>query len=195
VSELLLTPGNVAGGGAGMVKDNFGKTAALFSTGGKTSGQCFMMRQGLFITDFFPDDIKAEISRADYSRANAFALPAAQGGKRAVVGDGYLASAFSQDSDVAKVLNFILSDNFGKSMVKSTNFLSPHKSFAVDQYRDGLAKIAAATLIDADVFGFDASTAMPVAVSGQFWVSATKWVNESIAWSKVTKEMDDAFIR
>ena len=195
VSELLLTPGNAAGGGAGMVQDNFGKTDALFSSGGKSAGQCFMMRQGLFITDFFPDGIKAEISRADYSRVNAFALPAVEGGKRAVLGDGYLASAFSQDSDVSKVLNFILSDKFGKTMVKATNFLSPHRTFAVDQYRDGLAQIAAATLANAEVFGFDASTAMPVAVSGQFWISATKWVNESLDWSKVSKEIDAAFDR
>ena len=195
VSKLLLSPGSVSGGGAAMVRENFGKTDALFSSGGKSAGQCFMMRQGLFITDFFPDDIKAEISRADYSRANVFALPAAEGGKRAVLGDGYLASAFSQDSDVAKVLNFILSDKLGKTMVKATNFLSPHRTFAVDQYRDGLAQIAAATLVNAEVFGFDASTAMPVAVSGQFWISATKWVNESLDWSKVSKEIDAAFDR
>lgn len=195
VSELLLSPENVAGGGAGMARDNFGKTAALFSTGGKAAGQCFMMRQGLFITDFFPDDVKADLSRGDYSRANAFALPAADGGMRAVLGDGYLASAFSQDSDVAKVLNFILSENFGKTMVKTTNFLSPHKSFSVDQYRDGLMQIAAATLTNAEVFGFDASTAMPTAVSGQFWISATKWVSESLTWSKVAKEIDAAVDR
>jgi alpha-glucoside transport system substrate-binding protein len=195
VSQQLLSPGNVAGGGKAMVRENFGNTAGLFTSGGKNSGQCFLMRQGLFITDFFPDDIKAEISRGDYSRANAFALPAADGGKRAVVGDGYLASAFSQDSDASKVLNFILSDKFGKTMVKTTNFLSPHKSFAVDQYRDRLGQVAAATLMNAEVFGFDASTAMPTAVSNQFWISATKWVDESIVWAKVAQEIDGSFNR
>ncbi len=195
VSQRLLLPGNVAGGGKAMVRENFGKTVGLFTSGGKNSGQCFLMRQGLFITDFFPDDIKAEISRGDYSRANAFALPAAEGGKRAVVGDGYLASAFSQDSDVSKVLNFLLSDKFGKMMVKTTNFLSPHKSFAVDQYQDRLRQVAASALTNADVFGFDASTAMPTAVSNQFWISATKWVDESIVWTKVAQEIDASFNR
>ncbi len=195
VSTLLLQPGNVSGGGAGMARENFGKTEALFSSGGKSAGQCFMMRQGLFITDFFPDDIKAEISRSDFSHANAFALPPADGGKRAVLGDGYLASAFSQDSDVAKVLSFILSDSFGTTMVKTTNFLSPHKTFPVDQYRDVLSRIAAETLKNAEVFGFDASTAMPEAVSRQFWISSTKWINESLTWTTVASEIDSAFDR
>ncbi len=195
VSQQLLSQGSVSGGGNEMVRENFGNTRGLFSAGGKESGKCFLMRHGLYITDFFPDDVRAEMTRGDNSRANVFALPPAESGKRAVVGDGYIASAFRQDSDVSKVLNFILSDEFGTIMVKTTNFLSPHKSFAVEQYRDRLMQITAATLANAEVFGFDASTAMPIAVSNQFWISATKWVAESIAWSKVADEIDSSFIR
>jgi alpha-glucoside transport system substrate-binding protein len=195
VSDLLLSPGHASGGGAGMARENFGKTDALFASGGKPSGQCFMMRHGLYITDFFPDAIKAEISQDDYAHANAFALPASEGGKRAVLGDGYLASAFSRDNDVAEVLNFILSDRFGKIMVKTTNFLSPHKTFPVGQYRDGLSRVAAVTFTKAEVFGFDASTAMPDGVSKQFWISSTKWINESLEWTAVASEIDAAFGR
>ena len=75
VASLLLSKGSVNGGGTRMATNSFGDTAPLFETGGKAKGQCFMLRQGAFITDFFPDSIKAELAASNYAHADVFPLP------------------------------------------------------------------------------------------------------------------------
>jgi alpha-glucoside transport system substrate-binding protein len=134
VASTLLAPGNVNGGGAAMATDNFGNTAPLFETGGKAKGQCFMLRQGSFITDFFPEAIKAQVAAGDYTNANVFPLPAPEGGQAGVIGGGDLAAAFTNDADVAKVLDFILSDKVGTVMASASSFVSPHKTFDTSLY-------------------------------------------------------------
>lgn len=182
VASTLLAPGNVNGGGAAMATDNFGNTAPLFETGGKAKGQCFMLRQGSFITDFFPDNIKAELAAGDYTNANVFPLPAPEGGQAGVLGGGDLAAAFTNDADVAKVLDFILSDKIGTLMASQSSFVSPHSTFDTSLYPNSLTKTVGETMAKAAVFGFDGSDRMPSAVNAQFWLSGTDWVAGKVDW-------------
>ncbi len=183
VSSTLLAQGNVNGGGAAMATDNFGNTAPLFETGGKAKGQCFMLRQGSFITDFFPDNIKAELAAGDYTNANVFPLPAPEGGQAGVLGGGDLAAAFTNDADVAKVLDFILSDKIGTLMASQSSFVSPHSTFDTSLYPNSLTKTVGETMAKAAVFGFDGSDRMPSAVNAQFWLSGTDWVAGKVDWA------------
>ncbi|MEN9342744.1 MAG: hypothetical protein RIR24_331 [Actinomycetota bacterium] len=183
VASTLLAPGNVNGGGAAMATDNFGNTAPLFETGGKAKGQCFMLRQGSFITDFFPDNIKAELAAGDYTNANVFPLPAPEGGQAGVLGGGDLAAAFTNDADVAKVLDFILSDKIGTLMASQSSFVSPHSTFDTSLYPNSLTKTVGETMAKAAVFGFDGSDRMPSAVNAQFWLSGTDWVAGKVDWA------------
>ena len=76
VQSMIFAPGAVDGGGKAMAATDFGAAGNnLFVTGGKTAGQCFMMRQGTFITGFFPNDIQAQIAKGDTTNVNAFVLP------------------------------------------------------------------------------------------------------------------------
>ncbi len=183
VSSTLLAQGNVNGGGAAMATDNFGNTAPLFETGGKAKGQCFMLRQGSFITDFFPDNIKAELAAGDYTNANVFPLPAPEGGQAGVLGGGDLAAAFTNDADVAKVLDFNLSDKIGTFMASQSSFVSPHSTFDTSLYPNSLTKTVGETMAKAAVFGFDGSDRMPSAVNAQFWLSGTDWVAGKVDWA------------
>ena len=183
VASTLLAPGNVNGGGAAMATDNFGNTAPLFETGGKAKGQCFMLRQGSFITDFFPEAIKAQVAAGDYTNANVFALPAPEGGQAGVLGGGDLAAAFTNDADVAKVLDFILSDKVGTVMASASSFVSPHKTFDTSLYPNSMTKTIGETMSSAAVFGFDGSDRMPSAVNAQFWLSGTDWVAGKVDWA------------
>ena len=182
VAATLLADGQVNGGGAAMATDNFGNTAPLFETGGKAKGQCFLLRQGSFITDFFPDAIKAEVAAGDYTHANVFPLPAPDGGQAGVLGGGDLAAAFHNDADVAKVLDFILSDKVGTVMASASSFVSPHKTFDTSLYPNSLTQTVGKTMADAAVFGFDGSDRMPSAVNAQFWLSGTDWVAGKVDW-------------
>ena len=183
VASTLLAQGNVNGGGAAMAADNFGNTAPLFETGGKAKGQCFMLRQGSFITDFFPEAIKAQVTAGDYTNANVFPLPAPDGGQAGVLGGGDLAAAFTNDADVAKVLDFILSDKVGTVMAVESSFVSPHKTFDTSLYPNSLSKTIGETMAKAAVFGFDGSDRMPSAVNAQFWLSGTDWVAGKVDWA------------
>jgi alpha-glucoside transport system substrate-binding protein len=182
VSELLLTDGNVNGGGVSMATDGFGNTAPLFETGGKAAGQCFMLRQGSFITDFFPDDIKAEVAAGDYTHADVFTLPAPSDGQAGVLGGGDLVGAFHNDADVAKVLQFITSDQIGTLMASKSSFVSPHSTFDTSLYPNALTKTVGETMANAEVFGFDGSDRMPSEVNAEFWVAGTEYVAGTIDW-------------
>ncbi len=185
VSELLLTDGNVNGGGQSLATDGFGNTAPLFETGGKAAGQCFMIRQGSFITDFFPDAIKAELAANDYTHADVFALPAPEGGEAGVLGGGDLAAVFDGhvDSDVAQVLQFIYSDKVGTVMAGKSSFVSPHSTFDSSLYPNALTKKVGETMANAAFFGFDGSDRMPTEVNAEFWVAGTEYVAGAIDWA------------
>jgi len=189
VAEMLLTEGNVNGGGTSMVTDGFGNTAPLFETGGKAKGQCFMLRQGSFITDFFPDAIKAEVAAEDYTHADVFTLPAPEGASAGVLGGGDLAAAFTNDQDVAKVLNFILSDKLGTIMAEKSSFVSPHKTFDTALYPTELGKKVGQAMADAEVFGFDGSDRMPSEVNAEFWLAGTDWVAGKIDWATAAERI------
>ena len=191
VSARLLAPGQVNGGGVSMATDGFGNTAPLFETGGQAAGQCFMLRQGSFITSFMPEDIQAEILAGDYSRLNVFPVPAPEGGQSAVIGGGDLFAVFAGkvDQDVAKVAAFLASPEVLKYQV-ATGDLSPHSTFDLSLYPNELSRTIGAALASAEVFGFDGSDQMPAPVNGEFWSAGTSFVTGALSWAEAAALID-----
>lgn len=175
VAEMLLTKGNVNGGGKAIAATNFGATAPLFDTG---KSKCFMMRQGSFITDFFPDAVKAEYAAGNFSRVGVFKLPAPAGATDAVLGGGDFAAAFSDDAATKKVMNFILSDKLGQGpmLTNYPSYLSAHKTFPSNLYKNPITKSIAQTLATAKAFGFDGSDLSPAIVNATEWTELTNWI-------------------
>ncbi len=194
VSARLLAEGQVNGGGVSMATDNFGNTAPLFETGGKSAGQCFMLRQGSFITSFMPEDVQAEIAAGDYSRISVFPVPAPEGGQAAVIGGGDIFAVFDGhvDQDVAAVAAFIASPEVLKYQV-ATGDLSPHATFDLSLYPNDLIRSFGAGLANAAVFGFDASDQMPAEVNGEFWASGTAFVTGSLTWQQAAELIDGKY--
>jgi alpha-glucoside transport system substrate-binding protein len=194
VASTLLAQGNVNGGGAAMAADNFGNTAPLFETGGKAAGQCFMLRQGSFITSFMPEDIQAEIKAEDYSRLDVFPIPTPEGGQAAVIGGGDLFAVFQGhvDQDVAKVAAFLASPEVLKYQV-ATGDLSPHATFDASLYPNALSKKIGEALAAAAVFGFDGSDQMPAEVNGEFWAAGTDFVAGRATWAEAAARIDGKY--
>jgi len=194
VSERLLAEGQVNGGGISMATDPFGNTAPLFETGGKSAGQCFMLRQGSFITSFFPEDVQAEIAAEDFSRVNAFPVPAPEGGQAAVIGGGDLFAVFKgkADQDVAKVAAFLASPEVLKYQV-ATGDISPHRTFDSSLYPNALVRTFGEGMANAAVFGFDASDQMPAEVNGEFWSAGTEFVAGRIDWPQAAARIDSKY--
>ena len=194
VADRLLAEGQVNGGGVGIATTGFGDTAALFETGGKAAGQCFMLRQGSFITAFFPEDVQAEIAAEDFSRINAFPVPAPEGGQAAVIGGGDLFAVFDGhvDQDVAKVAEFISSPEVLKYQV-ATGDISPHATFDSSLYPNALVRTFGEGMANAAVFGFDASDQMPAEVNGEFWASGTEFVAGRLTWQQAAEIIDSKY--
>jgi alpha-glucoside transport system substrate-binding protein len=194
VAARLLAEGQVNGGGVSMATDPFGNTAPLFETGGKAAGQCFMLRQGSFITSFMPEDVQAEIAAGDYTRLDVFPVPAPEGGQSAVIGGGDLFAVFDGhvDQDVAKVAAFLASPEVLKYQV-ATGDLSPHKTFDSSLYPNALSKKIGEALAAAAVFGFDGSDQMPAEVNGEFWAAGTDFVAGRATWAEAAARIDSKY--
>jgi alpha-glucoside transport system substrate-binding protein len=185
LEKTLLTEGNTQGGGPGVTSRFFGlaSTQGLFKDA-KSAGACAMLKQGSFITGFFPDDIQAELKAKNYAHVGVFAYP----GKANLLGGGDTAAVFHNNPAVAKVAAYIMSDKMGTKgyASKASGFLSPHKTFNPAYFGDPLAKKFTAMFSKATGFGFDGSDQAPPEVNKAEWSELTNWFA-----GKIT--MDQAF--
>ncbi|WP_448256756.1 ABC transporter substrate-binding protein [Microbacterium aurum] len=188
VATELLAEGKVNGGGAAAATTAFQTAGNQLFVEGKDNGQCFMMRQGSFIADFFPDDIKAQIAENDLTNIDFFQLPAPEGAEQAMLGGGDLVGAFTDSDEVKQVVEYITGKEFGTNGYASQAiFLSPHNDFDTSFYTTEFQKKAQELLAGSEIFGFDASDQMPGEVG-----SGTEW-SELTSWFAGQKTMEQAF--
>jgi alpha-glucoside transport system substrate-binding protein len=177
LAATLLTPGYTPGGGTGVTSRNFGlaTTAGLFETT-SAKGACALLKQGSFITGFFPDAIQAEIKAGNFAHVGVFAYPTGPAGG-SVLGGGDTAGVFHNNPAVAKVAAFIMSDKMGTHgyASKASGFLSPHKTFNPTYLGSALNKKFQAIFSKATGFGFDGSDQAPPAVNAAEWSELTNW--------------------
>jgi alpha-glucoside transport system substrate-binding protein len=195
VQQTIFQPGEVNGGGKAMASTDFGAAGNnLFKTGGQPDGQCFMMRQGTFITGFFPKDIQAQIANKDLTNINAFSLPTPDGAATSgTLGGGDLVAAFKNSAEVKKVITYLVGKDFGTNgyATEWASALSAHNSFDVSKYTTPFQAIAAKAVSQNKVFGFDASDQMPGAVgAGTEWTNLTQWTAGQESLDAALKAID-----
>ena len=193
VQTEILANGQVNGGGSAMATTNFGSAGNQLFVTGKAQGQCFMMRQGTFIADFFPDNIKAEIAKKDTTNVNVFTLPTPSDAKTTgTLGGGDLVGAFNTNAATKQVVQYLVGKQFGTNGYAGQSiFLSPHTSFDTSLYASPFQAAAQKAVSDAKVFGFDASDQMPGAVgSGTEWTGLTAWVTGQKTISQTLSDID-----
>ncbi len=192
VATELLAEGQVNGGGPAAATTSFQTAGNQLFVDGKANGQCFMMRQGSFIADFFPDNIKAEVAKGDLSNVNFFQLPSPAGTDNAMLGGGDLVGAFSKTDATKKVVEYITSKDFGTNGYASQSiFLSPHNTFDASSYTTEFQKNSQELLKNATVFGFDASDQMPGEVgAGTEWTQLTSWFAGQTTMEDAFKAID-----
>ncbi len=96
-----------------------------------------MMRQGTFIADFFPDDIKAQIAKNDLSNVNFFhAAPRPTARTTGMLGGGDLVGGLHTNNENKKVVvEYLTGKDFGTNGYASQAiFLSPHNDFDSSLY-------------------------------------------------------------
>ena len=178
LAATLLADGQTQGGGQGVASRFFGlaSTQGLFKDT-KAEGACALLKQGSFITAFFPDAIQAEIKAGNYAHVGVFAYPTPVGGQSAVLGGGDTAAVFHNTPAVQAVAKFIFSDKLGTHgyASKASGFLSPHKTFNPAYFSTPLAKKFQSIFNNASGFGFDGSDQAPPLVNKTEWSELTNW--------------------
>lgn len=172
VGELLKTEGNVLGGVDTMINTPFSEAPLpLF----ENPPRAMLVRQGNFVTGFFPEDVLANID----TEVGVYAMPTWEGGfeGQPILGGGDLAALFNLNDDSAKVMAFLTSDKFGAEWAKAGGWLSPHKTFPQENYADETTRSIAKIASEAAVFRYDGSDLMPNAVGGgTFWTNMVEWL-------------------
>jgi alpha-glucoside transport system substrate-binding protein len=170
--DTVLAEGNVLGGRRGVASTDFGAAGnPMFDD----KPGCWMMKQGTFITGFFPDDVQSNLDE----EVGVFGFPPMEaGGDNYVVGGGDLATMLSDDEDTKEVMNMLAESDIGAEAAKTGAYVSPHSDFDPEAYPNEIIKTAYTTATEASAFLFDGSDQMPGEVgAGTFWSEMTSWVS------------------
>ena len=180
VGKILLDPTYVNAGFGDVKSINstaFGDVAAKIA-----DGSCALTHQASFLTANLltvqtADGATPEI--APDGDVYAFVLPGVNEGDQAVEGGGEFVTAFSDDENTQKVLEYMSTPEFADARVKLGGAISANTgadpSLASSQFLT-----EAMTLLQdpATTFRFDASDLMPASVgSGSFWRGMVDWVD------------------
>jgi len=189
--ELILTPGNAVLTPSAMAATPWAE--ALQPLVADPPG-CFLARQGSFVISQWPPEVQADPT----AYVSQFLFPPYPGGFEgtAVIGGGDLAAAFTDDEDVATVMQAMLSPWWGEVWASAPNngFISPYTTFDQSKYVVPAVASVASALTDVDAFRFDGSDLMPGQVgSGSFWTEMTAWVTGQTDLETALQNIEDTW--
>ncbi len=190
MAKLLFTKGNVAGGQKGIANTNWQTVAnPMFASDSKPG--CWMLKQGNFITGFFPKATQTNLN----TDVGVFGFPAAQsGGENPVEGGGDLATLLNSTKNTQEVIKLMAQTNLGTEAAKSGDYISPHKDINVSLYPNEIVKGAAEVAYKSSGLLFDGSDAMPASVgAGTFWKEMVAWCSGSESLTTALKNIDQSW--
>jgi alpha-glucoside transport system substrate-binding protein len=135
---------------------------------------CWMIRQGNFVTSFWPDEVQANLDE----EVGAFGFPPIdeQWGLP-VLGGGDQIVAFEDRPEVRAYMEFLTTGESAEPWARAGGALFPHQDQQLDWYQTEIERTLVDLLLNAKVFRFDASDLMPKEVgSGSFWTGMVDWV-------------------
>ncbi len=142
---------------------NFGDTGnQLF----KTPPGCLFHHQASFITSFFEKGTAGLKAGTGYDFFPMPDINPANAGS--VTGGGDLLGMFNDTPQAKALMKYLITPEAQAIWPKLGGAISGSKSVSPDVYPDDISKKSAAALSSAKVFRFDASDAMPVAMSDAF---------------------------
>jgi len=186
--DNVLAEGNIPGGRGSAASVDFTVAGSPMF---EAEPGCWMLKQGTFITGFFPENVQKNLD----AEVGAFGFPpATEGGEPPVVRGGDLATLLTKDADTEKVMQWLSEPDIGDEAMKTGAYLSPHKEASPDQYPNAIMKTAAETAAAADTFLFDGSDQMPGEVgAGTFWSEITAWVGGNKDLDSALTTIDDSW--
>jgi alpha-glucoside transport system substrate-binding protein len=188
MEKLLFTQGNVSGGQKGIANSNWQTVAnSMFDP----KPGCWMLKQGNFITGFFPKDVQANLDDS----VGVFGFPpATAGGENPVLGGGDLATLLNDNKSSEAVMKLLAAKDLGTEAAKNGDYISPHKDFDTSLYPNTIVKGAAEVAYKSSQFLFDGSDAMPASVgAGSFWKEMVAWTGGDESLDKALQNIDQSW--
>ena len=185
----VLAEGNVPGGRRGVASTDFGAAANPMFQGNEPG--CWMLKQGTFITGFFPDNIQENLDE----EVGVFGFPPKEAGsEKYVVGGGDLATMLSDDENTKEVMKMLAESDIGTEAAKTGAYISPHQDFDPSNYPTEIMKEAYNSAAEADAFLFDGSDQMPGEVgAGTFWSEMTSWITGDTDLGTALTNIDESW--
>ncbi|MEP7092092.1 MAG: ABC transporter substrate-binding protein [Nocardioidaceae bacterium] len=188
VQKLLFTSGNVTGGQKAIANSNWQTVAnSMFDT----KPGCWMIKQGNFITGFFPKAVQKNLD----ANVGVFGFPpASAGGDDPTLGGGDLATLLNDNKSSEAVMKLMADKNLGNGPAKLGGYISPHKDFDLSLYPNTIVKGAAQVAYGSTQFLFDGSDAMPASVgAGSFWKQMVSWTAGEESLDEALKNIDQSW--
>jgi len=188
VTDIWFNDAYVYGGRAAIPTTFFGDAPApMFNA----PPQCWLHRQGNFITSFFPEGKTAGV---DYDFFYLPPIDPAYG--KPVLGAGDIYAMFNDRPEVRAVIQYFSTGESVKGWIEAGGAISPHNDSNLDWYADPVTRGVAEILLNATAFRFDASDLMPGAVgAGTFWKYMTDYVSGSIDEDTALQQIDASWPR
>ncbi len=183
MSQIILNDKYVLGGRANIVSTQFGDAPAPMF---KEPPQCWLHRQGNFITSFFPKEAKAG---QDY---DFFYFPPIDeaSGRPFLVGGDIMAMLRDRD-EVRAVMEFFTRGVSLKGWLAAGGALSPHKDVQLDWYGNPMERGIAEIVAQSTSFRYDGSDLMPGEVgAGSFWKGSVDYISGVVNLDTALKEID-----
>ena len=186
MAEIWQNEAYVYGGTAGIVSTSFGDSVLpMFND----PPQCWLHKQGNFITTFFPAGVEAGV---DYDFFYFPPIDEQYGKPFLVAGD--LMAMFNDRPEVQAVMQYFTYGDSVRGWLAAGGALSPHLDASLDWYGDDVERGIAELVLESTSVRFDGSDLMPGEVgAGSFWKGMTDWIAGTVDLPTALQEIDAAW--
>jgi len=148
--------------------------------------QCWLHRQGNFVTSFFPEEAVASVDFDFF-----YLPPIKEEYGKPVLGAGDIYGVFNDRPEVRAVIQYFSTGESLKTWVEVGGAILTHNDADFDWYTDPVTRGVAEILANATTFRFDASDLMPQEVGqGTFWKYMTDYVSGSVTREEALQQID-----
>lgn len=187
-SELWFNDAFVFGGRSAIVSTYFGDSPGPMF---EDPPQCWMHKQGNFITGFFPEGSEIGV---DYGFFYLPPVDASLGRPFLIAGD--IMAMFNDRPEVRALMEYFTVPQSVNGWLEAGGALAAHQTATPDMYGVELERGIAELVAEATAFRFDGSDLMPGEVgSGSFWQEISSYVSGSIDLDTAMTEIDASWPR
>ncbi len=188
LGEIWLDPTMVYGGQQTIVLTSVPDAATFLFT---DPPNCWLHMQGSFATNFFPEEVQADLD----NQVGVFVMPAidpAVTPALEVGGDVFVVFQGKDRPEVKAFIEFLGTVESTTDWAALGGALFPHKGQDLSVYPTEIERTIAETIINAEAARFDASDAMSAEANAAFWKGITDWVSGNRDLDGALQDIDAA---